>query len=85
MTKMATSREDIRQWLLRAQKSGASHVIVVCDTYDHEDYPINVMPDQNVHTIHDQYNGPNMQRVMEVYNFSLDIEAQLSENRAKNF
>ncbi len=82
---MATSRDEIREWLARAQKANATHMIVVCDTYDHEDYPIDVMPGQDVRQIYNQYNGPDMQRVMEIYNLSMDLEAQLLETRARNF
>lgn len=82
---MSTSRDEIREWLARARKANATHMIVVCDTYDHEDYPIDVMPGQDVRQVYDQYNGPNMQRVMEIYNLSMDLEAQLLETRARNF
>jgi len=82
---MATMQSDIRNWLKEAKAKGATHMIVACDTYDHEDYPVEVMPGQNVHEVFKQYNGPNMQRVMEVYNLSLDIEKQLLEHRAFNF
>ena len=79
---MGTTREDIRSWLERAKAKGATHVIVVCDTYDHEDYPVEVMPGQDARKIFDEHNGKNMQRVMEVYSLALDIEKQLLEDRA---
>ena len=82
---MGTTRDDIRSWLQRAKSEGATHVIVVCDTYDHEDYPVEVKPGEDVRKKFDEYNGKNMQRVMEVYNLSLDIDKQLLEHRAFNF
>lgn len=82
---MGTTRDDIRSWLERAKKDGATHVIVVCDTYDHEDYPVEVKKGEDVRKKFDEYNGKNMQRVMEVYNLSLDIDKQLLEHRAFNF
>lgn len=37
---MAASKEDISWWYDEGVKAGATHLIVVCDTYDHEDYPV---------------------------------------------
>lgn len=82
---MGTTRDDIRSWLQRAKAEGATHMIVVCDTYDHEDYPVSVQPGEDARKKYDEYNGKNMQRVMEVYNLSIDIEKQLLEHRAFNF
>lgn len=82
---MPTTSEEIRSWLKEGQRKGASHVIVVCDTYDHEDYPVFVMPEQDVRKCYDGYNGKQMQRVMEVYALHLDLEAQLLEFRSFHF
>ena len=59
---------------------------MVCDTFDHEDYPVYVKPGEDVRAIYAQYNGPNMQRVMEVYNLLWDRDSQLrSGTRTLNF
>lgn len=79
---MAASREDIRLWFDRAKNDGATHMIVVCDTYDWDDYPVLVYPGENVREAYDSHNGRNMQKVMEVYDLSMDREAQLNEYRA---
>jgi hypothetical protein len=79
---MSTTRDDIRGWLERAKKEGATHMLIICDTYDWEDYPVNVPPHKKVADVYKQYNGLNMQKVMEVYALHLDIEAQLKERRA---
>lgn len=79
---MAATKEDIRGWFKRGKESGATHMIVVCDTYDHEDYPVYVMQDENVREKAKQYNGQNMQSIMEVYSFKLDLEKQMAEYRA---
>lgn len=60
-------------------------MLVVCDTFDHEDYDVPVMPGENVRKIFHSYNGMDMQRVMEVYNLSMDLEAQLQQDRVFNF
>jgi len=82
---MGTSKEDIRNWIKSGQEQGATHVIVVCDTFDWEDYPVYVMPTEDVHKKFADYNGLNMQKVMEVYNLSKDIDKQVSQNRAFEF
>jgi hypothetical protein len=83
---MATTREDIRSWLERAKENGATHVIVVCDTFDHEDYPVEVMPGTDVRKKAEDYeNGKNMQRIMEVYALHLDLEMQLKEHRSFHY
>ena len=82
---MAASLASIRGWVTQAkQNPDYTHVIVVCDTYDWEDYPVNV---EKAETVQERvaYYSKNMQRVMEVYNLSLDLESQFREHRAMNF
>lgn len=81
---MATTREDIARWLERGKQEGATHVIIVCDTFDHGDYPVFVKggPAAAREKYQEYLNGEHeMQRVMEVYNLSGDINAQLSAQR----
>lgn len=73
---MAASKEDIRRWLNHGKESGATHMIVVCDTYDHENYPVYVMPDENVRERSKEFDGRNMQTIMEVYSYKHDLEKQ---------
>lgn len=82
---MATAQDEIRRWLAAAAKENATHLIVVCDTFDHNDYPVSVLPGQDVRTEYDKYDSKNMQRVMEVYALHLSIEDQLNERRAFHF
>lgn len=73
---MAATREDIRGWFRAGVASGATHLIVVCDTFEWEDYPVYVggtapgARTGDVREIAEEYRGKNMQRVMEVYNLS---------------
>jgi hypothetical protein len=60
----------------RAKAQGASHMIMVCDTFDYEDYPVFVQSDLDVREEVRRMDGKNMQRVMEVYKISLGWEAQ---------
>jgi hypothetical protein len=77
-----TTRAEIREWLEHAQFRGATHVIVVCDTFDGGDYPVQVMPGEDLVAKVTEYNDKPMSRVMEVYALHLDLEAQLREYRA---
>ena len=82
---MGTTKEDIKEWIKRGQEQGATHMIVVCDTFDWEDYPVYVMPTEDAHKKYANYNGLNMQKVMEVYNLTKDINKQLNQHRAFEF
>lgn len=82
---MATTQDDIVRWFTEGKRQKATHMIVVCDTFDHEDYPVYVGPKENVRTVVSAYNGPNMQRVMEVYNLSKPMRPQLNETRSFNY
>lgn len=82
---MATSKIEIAEWIKEGKEQGATHMIVVCDTYDWEDYPVFVMQAEDVRKKYADYNGPNMQKVMEVYNLQKDTEAQLEKHRAFEF
>jgi hypothetical protein len=82
---MATTQENIRRWFVRGVEKKATHLIVVCDTFDWDDYPVYVLQNQKVHEVENEYNGKSMQKVMEVYNLSMDIEEQLNQTRAFNY
>lgn len=82
---MAATREDIREWFLRGKKQKATHMIVVCDTYDWEDYPFYVSRDENVREKFEELNEKGMNKVMEVYSMNIDLSSQLDEHRAFHF
>ena len=82
---MATTQAEIRGWLSEGKKMRATHMIVVCDTFDWEDYSVFVSSNEDVRKKYAEYSGPNMQKVMEVYSLKKDIESQLNEHRAFHF
>ena len=82
---MATTKYDIKRWLERGKARGASHLVIVVDTFDYEDYPVYVMPGENVRATREKFDGPNMQKVMEIYDISMDWDVQLNEGRAFNY
>lgn len=79
---MAATRQDIEGWFDRGVKEGATHMIVVCDTYDWSDYPVYVMPGENPRAKSKEFDGTNMQQIMECYNLSMSKADQMKERRA---
>ncbi len=82
---MGTSQDTIRIWLENAKAKNATHLIVVCDTFDWSDYPVLVAANEDVRSVAASFQGKNMQKVMEVYSLSIDIDTQLSEFRAFHY
>ncbi len=87
---MATSKEEIEGWVKRPSTSGqkddgrkVTHVMIVCDSYDYTDYPVYVHEDEDIKERIAEH-SMNMQRVVEVYKMSMDIDKQLREFRARN-
>lgn len=80
-----TTGAEINGWLDRLYSDdNLTHMIVVCDTYDYEDYPVYVSKVENVRDKRNSYNG-NMQRVMEVYSKNHDRQEQLRAMRTFNY
>jgi len=77
---VSTTRSILRQWFERGQQQGAHYMIVVCDTFDHEDYPVFVSA-ADYWEQYDAHDGKNMQRIMESYDLRADVESQLSARR----
>ena len=75
-----TTIQDLKEWFERGKEQGATHMVVVCDTYDWEDYPCYVMKTQDVAQVASDHNGKNMQKVMEVYNLSKTFDKQKMKN-----
>jgi hypothetical protein len=82
---MATTREDIIDWLHQGREKKATHVLVVCDTFDWTDYPVFVMSGEDARKRAEENNGPNMTKLMEVYKLSDDWQTQLDQRRCFNY
>lgn len=82
MTIAVTTKHEIRLWLQEAKDAGATHMLVVCDTFDHEDYPVKVMPNEDVQKKMKEAVDIGMTRLMEVYSLRRDFEEQLNERYA---
>lgn len=79
-----TSKQDIKEWLEEGIDQKATHMIVVCDTFDHEDYPVYVKSSEKITEVMKRFASDNMQRIMEIYNLSLNLEQQLNTQRSWN-
>jgi hypothetical protein len=82
---MAATKSDIQGWFERGVSNNHTHLIVVCDTFDHDDYPVFVSSTEDVREVEDKMNKASMQRVMEVYNLHKPMRAQLDQHRAFNY
>ncbi len=84
---MSTTKSDIRNWINNGIKQNATHLLVIVDEFDWEDYPVYVHLSQDTAPVAtmrkhiDFYNNQSMQRVIEVYNLQHPIAPQLSEHR----
>ena len=68
------TKEEIRKNVMNGNTGEYSHVIICCDTFDYEDYPVYVKNGEDISKIVVDYNDCNkMSRVMEVYNYNLDL------------
>lgn len=80
-----TTKNDIREWLnSRFRPENATHMIVVCDTFDYEDYPVFVKDDEDIQDKIKKYDRVNMQKIMEIYDLRIDIEEQLNQRVSWN-
>lgn len=75
---MAATKQEIREWFIKAKYAQATHMLVVCDTWKYEDYPVMVFPPLTVDDVYRLYDCVNMQKVMEVYFLDDDMEKQLA-------
>ena len=82
---MSTTPKIISEWFDRGIQKKATHMIIVCDTFDYDDYPVYVTQNENISDREKEYNGKEMQKVMEVYNLSMDKQIQLNQTRAFNY
>ena len=71
----STTEQDIRDWIDEA-KPEHTHLIIVCDSFSYEDYPVYVSKGQSVSEVRAKYSGRNMQRVMEVIELSRTSEGR---------
>lgn len=77
-----TTRETISRWFDEGVEQGATHMIVACDTFDHQDYPVYISDADDVRKKEAELNGQSMTKVMEIYSMSVSKAEQLEMHRA---
>jgi phosphopantetheine adenylyltransferase len=84
---MATTKEDLGRWFDVGVQEGATHMIVVCDSFSYDDYPVYVKPSENVRAKYQEYldGKHSMQRVMEIYSLKKPKGPQFEQRRAFEF
>jgi len=78
---MSTSVADLRGWFNQGLQQNATHMIIMCDTFDYEDYPVYVSRGENPRDVQ----TPSMGRIMECYSMALPFEQQAAEYRASHW
>ena len=79
-----TTRSEISEWFDRGKVSGEGYMIVVCDTFDYDDYPV-YASEETFEEKYASYRNASMQSIMEVYDLKLDKEMQLNEFRSFHY
>ncbi len=85
---MSTTKDDIKRWFAEGLRQKASHMVVIVDEFDHEDYPkyLKATEAEARETVAEYAAGKHsMQRVMEVYSMSLPRDPQVDEPRSFNY
>lgn len=81
-----TTKTEIRAWLERAKEQGASHMFVVCDTFDWEDYPkFHAFESAEKARAEAERYPRGMNKLMEVYRLDMDWDDQLRASRSFNY
>jgi len=80
---MTATKSDISKWFDEGVHKGATHMMVVCDTFDWDDYPKYIMPGEDAKIASKKLG--DMQSLMEVYDLNMDKQTQLSEHRAFHY
>jgi hypothetical protein len=78
---MSTSVDTLRNWFNTGLQQGATHMVIMCDTFDYEDYPVYVSRGENPRDVQ----TPSMGRIMECYSMAIPFAQQASEYRANHW
>lgn len=83
--KMTATTDDLDRWIKQGIKQKATHLIIMHDTFDHDNYPVFVKPGENALAIANSKGGSNMQVVEECYNLRKPIEPQKAKHRCFDY
>lgn len=80
---MTASIQDLQRWFLRGVEIKANHMIVVCDTFSYENYPVYTTGLEEFEKKYKKYNNQNMQTIDEVYDLNLPVSNQFPPSRKR--
>lgn len=63
VNKNVTPSEESKAMIDMYKKQGATHLLLVTDTFSYEDYHVPVNPCDNVDEVYAKYDDVNMQRI----------------------
>jgi|10_taG_2_1085330.scaffolds.fasta_scaffold04276_2 hypothetical protein len=72
--------EDIIRWFTEGRKKSADFMLVVCDDFSHEDYPVYLSIDE-FDSRYTEISSEDMQTIMASYNLSIGMERQINQYR----
>lgn len=78
------SKQEIIEGFNNGIKAGATHMLIVWDTYDFEDtynFIFYSYPGEDVNELIKYYDAPGFYRVSAVFAMHLDFDQQLNDNR----
>ena len=78
-----TTKRQISNWFDEGKEQQSEYMIIVCDEFDWEDYPVFV-DKINFQVKYNELDNKNMQKIMEVYDLQKDKEQQLNIHRVFN-
>ena len=76
----------MKQWFNKGVADKQHYMLVYCDTFDYGDYPVYAKDAKEFweKLESESLSEHNMQRLMEVYDLTLDRDNQLDEERANH-
>jgi len=79
---MATTQNEIRKWFDTGVSNQAKWMIIVCDTFNYEDYAVYADTVKEFDSKYNDFNGRDYSRIMEVYDLSKPREPQVTKARS---
>ena len=53
--RLRTPEQELQRWIKGAEEAGATYMLVVCDTFDYDEYPTHVYPGDSLHEVQKKY------------------------------
>jgi len=81
----AATKNDLIKWFQKGVRNNQSHMIVVCDTYDYDDYPVYINSLEEFEEEYKRVISHSSETIMEVYDLKMDMDSQMNEDRAFHY